>query len=161
MMTRPCGPSPPRCRRRTPDEVHRLLEGRRVGVVWHHTPRHPPWRFRVHPPHRYAHRPGIDVAAAFGPEHGFRGDLPDGEKAEDGQPRTGIPVHSLYGTLLQKPTAAQLDGLEAVVFDIQDSWARYTYLSTLILVMEACAAQTALLSLIAPTPTAPSSTAHC
>lgn len=119
-----------------------LLEGRRVGVVCNHTAAIP------HGASGFTHlidtliASGIDVAAAFGPEHGFRGDLPDGEKAEDGRdPRTGIPVYSLYGTH-KKPTAAQLDGLEAVVFDIQDVGVRcYTYLSTLILVMEACAEQ--------------------
>ena len=119
-----------------------LLEGRRVGVVCNHTAAIP------HGASGLTHlidtliASGIDVAAAFGPEHGFRGDLPDGEKAEDGRdPRTGIPVYSLYGTH-KKPTAAQLEGLEVMVFDIQDVGVRcYTYLSTLILVMEACAEQ--------------------
>ena len=119
-----------------------LLEGRRVGVVCNHTAAIP------NSTSGFTHlvdtliASGIDVVAAFGPEHGFRGDLPDGEKAEDGRdPRTGIPVYSLYGTH-KKPTAAQLDELEAVVFDIQDVGVRcYTYLSTLILVMEACAEQ--------------------
>ena len=119
-----------------------LLEGRRVGVVCNHTAAIP------HGASGFTHlvdtliASGIDVVAAFGPEHGFRGDLPDGEKAEDGRdPRTGIPVYSLYGTN-KKPTAAQLDGLEVMVFDIQDVGVRcYTYLSTLILVMEACAEQ--------------------
>ena len=119
-----------------------LLEGRRVGVVCNHTAAIP------NSTSGFTHlvdtliASGIDVVAAFGPEHGFRGDLPDGEKAEDGRdPRTGIPVYSLYGTH-KKPTAAQLDGLEVMVFDIQDVGVRcYTYLSTLILVMEACAEQ--------------------
>ena len=119
-----------------------LLEGRRVGVVCNHTAAIP------HGASGLTHlidtliASGIDVAAAFGPEHGFRGDLPDGEKAEDGRdPRTGIPIYSLYGTH-KKPTAAQLEGLEVMVFDIQDVGVRcYTYLSTLILVMEACAEQ--------------------
>ena len=119
-----------------------LLEGRRVGVVCNHTAAIP------HGASGFTHlidtliASGIDVATAFGPEHGVRGDLPDGEKAEDGRdPRAGIPVYSLYGTH-KKPTAAQLEGLEAMVFDIQDVGVRcYTYLSTLILVMEACAEQ--------------------
>lgn len=85
---------------------------------------------------------GVDIRAAFGPEHGFRGDLPDGAHAPDGtDPDTGIPVHSLYGTH-KKPTAAQLAGLDVILFDIQDVGVRcYTYLSTLMLVMEACAEQ--------------------
>lgn len=117
-----------------------LLDGQRVGVVCNHTAvleRRD--GARVHLIDTLLSR-GVDIDATFGPEHGFRGDLPDGEKAADGtDPVTGIPVHSLYGTH-KKPTAAQLAALDVVVFDIQDVGVRcYTYLSTLILVMEACA----------------------
>lgn len=119
-----------------------LLEEKRVGVVSNHTA-------VIHGKNgHHAHlidtllALGVDVSAAFGPEHGFRGDLPDGAHAEDGtDPTTGIPVHSLYGTH-KKPTTAQLENLDILLFDIQDVGLRcYTYLSTLILVMEACAEQ--------------------
>lgn len=119
-----------------------LLSGKRIGVVCNHTAMvDRPGGGTLHLVDTLL-RSGIDVAAAFGPEHGFRGDLPDGAHAPDGSdPDTGIPVHSLYGTN-KKPTAEQLRGLDAVVFDIQDVGVRcYTYLSTLILVMEACAEQ--------------------
>lgn len=119
-----------------------MLEGKRIGVVCNHTASIQSAGDRqVHLVDTLLSR-GVDVRAAFGPEHGFRGDLPDGTHAPDGMdPETGIPVHSLYGTH-KKPTSAQLEGLEVVLFDIQDVGVRcYTYLSTLILVMEACAEQ--------------------
>jgi uncharacterized protein YbbC (DUF1343 family) len=124
------------------DAYLHLLEGQRIGVVCNHTATIPSGASGFTHLIDTLIASGIDVAAAFGPEHGFRGDFPDGEKAEDGRdPRTGIPVYSLYGTH-KKPTAAQLEGLEAMVFDIQDVGVRcYTYLSTLMLVMEACAEQ--------------------
>jgi uncharacterized protein YbbC (DUF1343 family) len=87
--------------------------------------------------------PGVTLAALFGPEHGVRGDAQymaavGGER----DPRTGVPVHSLYGEAAAslKPSAEHLDGLEALVFDIQDVGARYyTYQATMMLCMEAAA----------------------
>ena len=119
-----------------------LLEGRRVGVVCNHTAAIPTREGKTVHLIDTLLSAGIDVTAAFGPEHGFRGDLPDGEKTEGGlDSETGIPVHSLYGTN-KKPTPAQLEGLDVLVFDIQDVGVRcYTFLSTLILAMEACAEQ--------------------
>ncbi|HMQ08798.1 MAG TPA: DUF1343 domain-containing protein [Saprospiraceae bacterium] len=83
---------------------------------------------------------GIDIVNVFAPEHGFRGDVSDGEWIPDGKdPDTGLPIISLYGKT-KKPTAESLKGVEVVIFDIQDVGVRfYTYLSTLHLVMEACA----------------------
>ncbi len=117
-----------------------LLKGKRVGVVCNHTAAISSGKGQSTHLIDTLLSSGIDITAAFGPEHGFRGDLPDGEKADDGRdPKTGIPVYSLYGTH-KKPPAAQMQGLDVVVFDIQDVGMRcYTYLSTLILVMEACA----------------------
>lgn len=83
---------------------------------------------------------GIDVQKVFAPEHGFRGDYSNGAKVADStDPKTGIPLISLYGKHL-KPTPEDLRGLDILVFDIQDVGARfYTYISTLHCVMEACA----------------------
>ncbi|HTD99934.1 MAG TPA: DUF1343 domain-containing protein [Mucilaginibacter sp.] len=83
---------------------------------------------------------GISIKKIFGPEHGFRGNASDGAKIDDSiDPKTGIPAISLYGKHY-KPTPADLQGLDLVVFDIQDVGTRfYTYLSTLHYVMEACA----------------------
>ena len=80
------------------------------------------------------------IVKVFAPEHGFRGDRAAGVKVEDGtDPFTGIPVVSLYGSN-KKPGADVLEGIEMVVFDLQDVGARfYTYISTLHYVMEACA----------------------
>ncbi|MGB9664648.1 MAG: exo-beta-N-acetylmuramidase NamZ family protein [Ignavibacteria bacterium] len=82
----------------------------------------------------------VNIIAAYGPEHGFRGDAPAGEKIESSiDPKTGIPVYSLYGKI-NKPTPEMLKGIEVLVYDIQDVGARfYTYISTLYLCLEAAA----------------------
>jgi uncharacterized protein YbbC (DUF1343 family) len=84
--------------------------------------------------------PGIRLVAAFGPEHGVRGDVQDALGVESSvDAYTGVPVHSLYGDHV-KPTPEALDGVDAMVFDIQDCGARfYTYVSTLTYCMEAAA----------------------
>lgn len=76
----------------------------------------------------------------FAPEHGFRGDRAAGAHVDDGSdPVTGIPIVSLYGSN-RKPGPEDLEGVDLVLFDLQDVGARfYTYISTLHYVMEACA----------------------
>lgn len=83
---------------------------------------------------------GVDVVAAFAPEHGVRGDAPAGAPVGDSVDAvTGVPVHSLYGDR-RAPTAEQLAGLDRLVFDLQDVGARpYTYLATMGLAMQAAA----------------------
>ena len=82
----------------------------------------------------------IDIEKVFAPEHGFRGMADAGEHVKDGtDTKTGIPIISLYGKN-RKPTPSQLEGLDIVVFDIQDVGVRfYTFIATMQLVMEACA----------------------
>ena len=82
----------------------------------------------------------INVKKVFAPEHGFRGKADAGEIIKDGFDRkTGLQIISLYGKN-KKPSTAQLNGIDVVVFDIQDVGARfYTYISSLHYVMEACA----------------------
>lgn len=82
----------------------------------------------------------VDLVALYGPEHGVRGDTYAGGKVSDCRDdRTGLPVYSLYGAT-RKPTPEMLDGIDVMVYDIQDVGARsYTFISTLGLVMEACA----------------------
>src|SRR5256885_11222277 len=84
--------------------------------------------------------PGVKLVALFGPEHGVSGDVKAGESiAERTDKRTGLTVHSLYGTT-RKPTPAMLKGLDALVYDLQDTGVRsYTFISTMGLAMEACA----------------------
>ena len=86
------------------------------------------------------HQMGITIAKVFGPEHGFRGKAPDGEKINDDKDaKTKIPIVSLYGKH-RKPTPEMLSGIELMVFDMQSVGVRfYTYLSTLHYILEACA----------------------
>lgn len=83
---------------------------------------------------------GVEVVRIFCPEHGFRGEADAGEQVGDYRDRkTGLPVISLYGKK-KKPLPEDLEGIEVMVFDMQDVGVRfYTYLSTLHYVMEACA----------------------
>ncbi len=80
------------------------------------------------------------VSTIFSPEHGFRGSYAAGEQVEEKvDPLTGIPVVSLYGKN-KKPGSVHLEGIDLVIFDLQDVGTRfYTYISTLHYVMEACA----------------------
>ncbi len=83
---------------------------------------------------------GIDIKVVFTPEHGYKLQEDAGQMSTDyTDPDSGLRIISLYG-IKKKPAAMDLAGLDMVVFDIQDAGARfYTYLSTLSLVMEACA----------------------
>ncbi|MDW8272954.1 MAG: DUF1343 domain-containing protein [Chitinophagales bacterium] len=84
----------------------------------------------------------IRIVKIFAPEHGFRGTADAGEKISDTvDPKTGIPIVSLYGKKL-KPDSADLSGVDVVVFDIQDVGVRcFTYVSSLYYLLEACAEQ--------------------
>lgn len=84
--------------------------------------------------------PEVNLVALFGPEHGVRGDAYAGDKVEGGKDaKTGLPVYSLYGAT-REPTQEMLRGIDIMVYDIQDVGTRcYTFISTLGLVMRACA----------------------
>ena len=86
--------------------------------------------------------PQVDLVKLFSPEHGVRGDIYAGGRVEDGKdPKTGLPVCSVYGAS-RKPSPEMLKDLDIVVYDIQDVGSRsYTFISTLGLVMRACAEQ--------------------
>jgi uncharacterized protein YbbC (DUF1343 family)/CubicO group peptidase (beta-lactamase class C family) len=78
------------------------------------------------------------LVALFSPEHGIRGTLDD-KVASTTDPKTGLTINSLYGET-RRPTAAMLDGLDAIVVDLQDIGARfYTYMTTMAYVMEEAA----------------------
>ena len=113
------------------------LKGKNIGVVINQTSVIGP---KLTPSVDTLLKLGITVKKIFGPEHGFRGNASDGATINDSiDPGTGIPAISLYGKHY-KPTQADLEGLNLVIFDIQDVGARfYTYISTLHYVMEACA----------------------
>lgn len=123
-----------------------LLNGKRVGIVANQTS----VIFKVGRPktedRSYTHLVdslmalNVDVKKVFSPEHGFRGNADAGEHVEDGiDKKTGLPIVSLYGNN-KKPSDKELEGIDIMVFDIQDVGVRfYTYISTLHYIMEACA----------------------
>jgi uncharacterized protein YbbC (DUF1343 family) len=118
----------------------RALAGRTVGLVCNPTA---VTRTLVHAADLLAAAPRVRLAALFGPEHGVRGDVQymaavGGER----DPRTGLPAHSLYGATREslRPRPEDLEGLDLLVFDIQDVGSRYyTYAATMLLCMEAAA----------------------
>lgn len=115
------------------------LEGRRVGLVTNPSgvDRHLNSTIDI-----LFKAPEVNLVALYGPEHGVRGDVYAGGKIEDSKDEvTGLPVYSLYGST-RKPTPEMLEGIDVMVYDIQDVGVRsYTFISTLGLVMEACAAK--------------------
>ena len=113
------------------------LKGKRVGLITNPTGVDRQLRSTVD---ILAQASGVQMVALYGPEHGVRGDVAAGSVVGNSRdPVTGIPVYSLYGKT-RKPTKAMLNGVETLVFDLQDIGARsYTYISTLGLCMEAAA----------------------
>ena len=83
----------------------------------------------------------IDVTAAFGPQHGLRGDKQDNmmESPDFADPALGIPVFSLYGEV-RRPTGQSMDTFDVILIDMQDLGCRiYTFITTLLYVLEAAA----------------------
>jgi uncharacterized protein YbbC (DUF1343 family) len=118
----------------------RVLRGRRVGAIVNPTSVDAHFHHLADLLHR---APDVSLQALFGPEHGVRGEAQYMEAVGQAvDARTGVPVHSLYGTSFEalRPRPEWLAGLDAVVFDVQDVGARYyTYVATMALAMEACA----------------------
>lgn len=115
-------------------ETGELLTGLRVGLIAN--PSSVDASFR-HARDVVAGLPGVTLAALFAPEHGFDAVEQDLIEIADGD--GAIPVHSLYGPT-RRPTAAMLEGLDALVFDVQDIGSRYyTYVWTMAHAMEAAA----------------------
>ena len=116
-------------------EEFRPLRGLKVGLVTNHTGQTRDGKSTIDV---LFHAPGVRLVKLFSPEHGIRGEVdaavPDGK-----DDATGLPIISLYGKE-RKPRAQDLEGLDALVYDIQDVGARfYTYITTLGLVLEAAA----------------------
>jgi uncharacterized protein YbbC (DUF1343 family) len=114
------------------------IRGARVGVVCHPASVDAELRHALD----LLQAAGARVAAIFGPEHGARGEAQDMEGVEDLplDPRLGVPVYSLYGATFESltPRQEQLEGLDALVIDLQDVGARYyTFVWTMALCMEA------------------------
>jgi uncharacterized protein YbbC (DUF1343 family) len=113
------------------------LKGKRVGLISNATGVDKDLRSIVDLFHE---APEVNLIALFGPEHGVRGDHSAGAYIQSyTDERTGLPVYSLYGRT-RKPTPEMLEGLDVLVYDIQDIGSRsYTYISTMGLAMEAAA----------------------
>lgn len=116
---------------------HKSLRTERIGLVAHPASVTPD----LGPSVDALIRVGFDLRALFGPQHGARGEKQDNMIESDSyrDPVTGLPVHSLYGEV-RKPTAEMLEGLDVLLFDLQDVGVRvYTFIWTMALAMEACA----------------------
>ena len=84
---------------------------------------------------------GINVTAAFGPQHGIKGDKQDNmvESVDETDPRTGIPLFSLYGEV-RRPTGQMMSAADVFLFDLQDLGCRiYTFCTTLLYLLEEAA----------------------
>jgi uncharacterized protein YbbC (DUF1343 family) len=112
------------------------LNGRKIGLITNHTGVD---RRGFSAAKIFHESKDLSLVALFSPEHGFAGKL-DQEKITDiTDPETGKPVYSLYGES-RRPTAKSLEGIDTLVFDIQDIGSRfYTYISTMGEAMEAAA----------------------
>lgn len=116
------------------DSLH-VLRGKRVGLITNHTGLDRDGRRNVD---LLARASGVRLVALFGPEHGFAGTVRGGDKIGQGtDSATGLPVFSLYGDT-RIPTPAMLEGVDVLLYDIQDVGARvYTYVWTMALAAEA------------------------
>jgi len=111
------------------------LRGKHVGLITNHTGIDARGKTTID---LLAHAPGVQLVALFSPEHGLLGRA-DEKVASTKDPSTGLPVYSLYGDG-RRPTDAMLQGIDTLVFDVQDAGVRfYTYTSTMAYGMEEAA----------------------
>jgi uncharacterized protein YbbC (DUF1343 family) len=113
----------------------KVLQGKRVGLITNPTGVDNRLKSTIDILHEAQ---DVHLVALYGPEHGVRGDVYAGDKVDTfTDPNTGVPVYSLYGST-RKPTPEMLEGVDALVYDIQDIGCRsYTYISTMYLGMQA------------------------
>src|ERR1700744_4633294 len=119
-------------------ELRKPLAGRRVALLAHPAS---VTRNLVHSLDALATRGDVRLSAAFGPQHGLRGDKQDNmiESQDYIDPVHGIPVFSLYGEV-RRPTADMMDSFDVPLVDLQDLGCRiYTFVTTLRYVLEAAA----------------------
>jgi len=114
-----------------------LLAGKRVGLITNHTGIDRQRRTTID---LLDAAENVELVALFSPEHGIRGTFDTANIDDEVDQRTGLPIHSLYKSDNKKPSAAQLSGLDVLVFDIQDIGCRfYTYIATMGNALEAAA----------------------
>ncbi len=119
-------------------QLLKSLEGRRVALLGH--PASVTSRCE-HTLDVLMRQQNVKIAAAFGPQHGMRGDKQDNmiESSDYVDPRYGIPVFSLYGEV-RRPTDEMMDSFDVLLVDLQDVGTRiYTFMTTLTYMLEACA----------------------
>ena len=118
--------------------LRKPLGGKRIALLAHPAS---VTRDLIHTLDALALLPEVKLTAAFGPQHGLRGDKQDNmvESADFHDPIHGIPVFSLYGEV-RRPTAAMMDSFDVLLVDLQDVGCRiYTFITTLRYVLEAAA----------------------
>ncbi|MCK6404818.1 MAG: DUF1343 domain-containing protein [Rhodocyclaceae bacterium] len=118
--------------------LRRPLAGKRVALLAHPAS---VTRELTHALDALAALPDITLAAAFGPQHGLKGDKQDNmvESPDEIDPRYGIPLFSLYGEV-RRPTDAMMSTFDVLLVDLQDLGCRiYTFITTLRYVLEAAA----------------------
>lgn len=119
--------------------LQQRLRGRRIALLAHPAST---TRDLRHSLDALALLPDVQLSAAFGPQHGLRGDKQDNmiESPDFVDPVHGIPVFSLYG-MVRRPTDAMMDSFDVLLVDLQDLGCRiYTFITTLRYVLEAAAA---------------------
>jgi uncharacterized protein YbbC (DUF1343 family) len=118
------------------DSLH-LVRGKRVGLITNQSAVTSTGELAIDV---LARHPEVKLAALFSPEHGIRGNVEAGKKIDTSRDeKTGLPVYSLYGKT-QRPTDEMLQGVDVLLFDMQDIGARpYTFVWTMAMAMEEAA----------------------
>lgn len=121
------------------EQNFKVLEGKRVGLITNPTGVDNDMKSTIDILHE---APNVNLVALFAPEHGVRGDAHAGDHVDNvTDPKTGLPVYSLHGKT-RVPTPEMLEGIDVLVYDIQDIGCRsFTYISTMGLAMQAAAEQ--------------------
>src|SRR5688500_3205934 len=117
-------------------DVPASLKGKRVGLITNHSAID---RARNLDIDLIAQHKDLELVALFAPEHGIRGNAPAGQKIVDEKdPKTGVPVYSLYMSEDRGPSQEMLKDVDVIVYDLQEVGGRtWTYVSTMALSMEA------------------------
>lgn len=121
------------------DQKFKILDGKRVGLITNPTGVDNNMKSTID---ILNEAPNVNLVALFAPEHGVRGDAHAGDHVDNvTDPKTGLPVYSLHGKT-RVPTPEMLEGIDVLVYDIQDIGCRsFTYISTMGLAMQAAAEQ--------------------
>ncbi|TXI39267.1 MAG: DUF1343 domain-containing protein [Nitrosomonas sp.] len=120
-------------------EYDALLKGKKIGLITNHTALNSQRRHTVDVLKANAKQKGYKLVALFAPEHGISGAAYAADKIEDEKDKDGLPIYSLHGAT-RRPTKEMLQGIDLLLYDIQDIGSRsYTYVATLCYAMEEAA----------------------